>query len=53
MEENKNKVVELLKQYMSTPENEPSRGLSYLREAVSILNGQGKTLAAHEILEKE
>ncbi|MDD3680468.1 MULTISPECIES: GGDEF domain-containing protein [unclassified Mesotoga] len=53
MEENKNKVVELLKQYMSTPEDEPSRGLSYLKEAVFILNGQGKTLAAHEILEKE
>lgn len=53
MEESKNKVVELLKQYMSSPEDGPSRGLSYLKEAVFLLNGQGKTLAAHEILEKE
>jgi hypothetical protein len=48
MEEKKDRVVELLREYMSLPEEEVPKRLVFLKEAVSILSDQGKTLAAHK-----
>lgn len=53
MEEKKDRVVELLREYMSLPEEEVPKRLVFLKEAVSILSDQGKTLAAHQIIDRE
>ena len=56
MEDNteiKDRVVELLTEYMSVPESDLSLKITYLNKAISSLNHQGNTLVAHGIVERE
>ena len=55
MEDNteiKDRVVELLTEYMSVPEKHLSLKITYLNKAISSLNHQEIHFAAHGIVER-